>query len=201
MTTDHTTTIDRRRTLAIATAVVALLALATLAFGFRDTAYGAPVPGETYEVVEDVTGFVFDDAPVFDDGMPAYGNGFVTRGVVYEEGALEQGAGFDEDGNPTHPELVVGHWICEGYFIGDGAHTETGAWVVTSQVFDFGEEDGIDVVTTHGTELSDIGVEIDRAITGGTGVYAGATGVHSQVLEGFADDMGVQLTMTFEAAS
>lgn len=189
----------RRRTTVLATAVVAIIAIALVVLGSNTRAYGDAVPTATYEVVEDVTGFVFDEAPVHEDGAPAYGNSFVTRGVVYEQGALARGAGFDADGNPTHPELVVGHWLCEGFFIGDGARTETGPWVVTSQVFDFGDEDGIDVVTSHGTELADIGVEIDRAITGGTGEYAGATGTHTQVLEGFADDEGVQLTMSFTA--
>ena len=39
-----------------------------------------------FEVAEDATRFAFDDEPVFDDGMPGYGNPFVTQGYIYEAG-------------------------------------------------------------------------------------------------------------------
>ena len=33
-----------------------------------------------FDVAEDLSRFVHDESPVFDDGMPAYGNAFVTQG-------------------------------------------------------------------------------------------------------------------------
>ena len=150
------------------------------------------------EVSEDMSRFVFDDAPVFDDGLPAYGNSFVTQGYIYPEGTLAAGGGVNPDGSPTHPDEVLGTWTCEGFFIGDGARTESGAWVVTSQVFDFGDLDGDDTIVTQGVELSDLGVEVDRAVVGGTGEHAGAAGVQTQILEGFNEAEGVNLTVSFE---
>ncbi len=161
---------------------------------------GAEEPPLVVEVSEDMSRFVFDDAPVFDDGLPAYGNSFVTQGYIYPEGTLAEGGGVNPDGSPTHPDEVLGTWTCEGFFIGDGARTESGAWVVTSQVFDFGALDGDDTIVTQGVELSDLGVEVDRAVVGGTGEHAGAAGVQTQVLEGFNAADGVNLTVSFEPA-
>ena len=135
---------------------------------------------------------------MFDDGLPAYGNSFVTQGYIYEEGTLADGGGVNPDGSPTHPDAVIGTWTCDGIFIGDGAHTETGAWVITTQVFDFYEFDGDDTIVTHGIELSDFGVEVDRAVVGGTGEHAGAAGVQTQILEGFNAAEGVNLTVSFQ---
>lgn len=150
----------------------------------------------TFEVSEDANRFVFDEAPVFDDGLPAYGNPFVTQGYLYEEGTLAAGGGVNPDGSPTHPEAVIGTWTCEGFLIGDGAHTTEGPWVVSTQVFDFGEFDGFDVVVSHGVETPEIGEDVERAIVGGTGEHAGADGVQVQVLESFNDTEGVNLSVT-----
>lgn len=151
-----------------------------------------------FDISEDMTKFVFDDAPVFDDGMPAAGNGFVTQGYIYPAGTIADGAGVNADGSPTHPDAVLGTWICEGVLIGDGARTETGAWVVSNQVFDFGDLDGVDAITTSGIELSDIDVEVQRAITGGTGEYRSGDGEQIQVLTGFNEGGGVNLTVEFD---
>ena len=67
-------------------------------------------------------------------------------------------------------------------------------------VFDFGGFDGDDAVITNGVEISDIGVEVRRAIVGGTGEHVGAVGVQHQVLEAFNDSAGVNLSITFEPA-
>ena len=40
------------------------------------------------DIAEDGTRFVIDEAPVFDDGFPAYGNPFVTQGYIYPAGTL-----------------------------------------------------------------------------------------------------------------
>ncbi len=151
-----------------------------------------------FEIAEDATRFVFDDTPVFDDGLPSYGNPFVTQGYIYEPGTLASGGGVNPDGSPTHPDAVIGTWLCEGFLIGDGARTEAGPWVVSTQVYDFGAFDGADVVISHGIETPEIGEAVERAIIGGTGSHVGADGTQIQVLESFNDSEGVNLTITLQ---
>jgi hypothetical protein len=187
----------------LAVAAVAVAAVAAVGIG---AAFAASDDNENsdasqpfaFEVAENGTRFAFDEAPVFDDGMPGYGNPFVTEGYIYEAGTLADGGGVNPDGSPTHPDAVIGTWICEGTLIGDGARTETGPWVVSTQVFDFDDFDGDDAVITNGVEISDIGEEVQRAIVGGTGEHVGAVGVQHQVLEAFNDSAGVNLSISFE---
>lgn len=188
------------RNLTIGAVVAGALAIAGLgvASAASDDDAGEPSEAFSFEVAENGTRFAFDEAPVFDDGMPGYGNPFVTEGYIYEAGTLADGGGVNPDGSPTHPEAVIGTWICEGTLIGDGARTESGPWVVSTQIFDFGEFDGNDAVITNGVEISDIGVEVQRAIVSGTGEHVGATGTQYQVLEAFNDSAGVNLSITFE---
>ena len=148
-------------------------------------------PLAAFDVAEDISRFVFSAAPVFDDGMPAYGNGFVTQGYLYPAGTLDGGVeGTLPNGDPAFPDLVIGEWTCDGYFIGDGMRTETGALVMTRQVYGF--NDG-DVLISHGAELVDAGVTVTRAVTGGTGDYADAPAEINQVLLGMTDGYGVRL--------
>lgn len=188
----------------LAVAAVAAAAVAAVGIGAAiaasDDGYGETPEPFAFEVAENGTRFAFDEAPVFDDGMPGYGNPFVTEGYLYEAGTLADGGGVNPDGSPTHPDAVIGTWICEGTLIGDGARTETGPWVVSTQVFDFDEFDGLDVVITNGVEISDIGEEVERTIVGGTGEHVGAAGVQRQVLEAFNDSAGVNLSVTLEPA-
>lgn len=178
--------------------------LAVLAVGFGAVALARSEPADAkaktetieFDVAEDGTRFVFDEAPVFDDGLPAYGNAFVTQGYIYEAGAVADGAGVNGDGSATHPELVIGTWTCEGHFIGDGANTETGAWVVSKQVFDLGDQPGAEQIVTEGLELVDHDVAGLRPIVGGTGKYRSATGEQTQVLHGHNESEGVQLSIT-----
>jgi hypothetical protein len=148
-------------------------------------------PLAAFDVAEDISRFVFSAAPVFDDGMPAYGNAFVTQGYLYPAGTLDGGVeGTLPNGDPAFPDLVIGEWTCDGYFIGDGMRTETGALVMTRQVYRF--NDG-DVLISHGAELVDAGVTVTRAVTGGTGDYADAPAEINQVLLGMTDGYGVRL--------
>lgn len=167
---------------------MALLATTTAAFA-----------GETpmsFDVAEDITRFVFAESPVFDDGMPAYGNAFVTQGYIYEDGTLDGGAeGTLADGSPAFPNKVIGTWTCDGFFVGDGARTETGAMVITRQVFEF---DNGDILINQGAELADINVKAPRVITGGTGSFAGMSGEMAQTLLGMTDGFGVRLLIDLE---
>lgn len=187
------------RTTIVGLAVPAVLAIAVLAIAVARAAaapHDPPAREFAVEIAEDATRFAFDDAPVFDDGLPAYGNQFVTAGYIYEVGTLADGGGVNADGTPTHPEAVIGTWICEGVFVGDGAHTQEGPWVVTTQIFDFGEFDGFDVVVTHGIETPVVGEAVPRAVIGGD--HRASFRTQLQVLEGFNDSTGVNLTVELQ---
>jgi hypothetical protein len=144
-----------------------------------------------FDVAEDATRFVFDEAPVHEDGLPAYGNAFVTQGYIYEPGTLNGSNGVLKDGTPEFPEKVIGEWTCRGWFVGDGAHTESGPWVITTQLYNFGEAYGDVTLVTEGYEIADLNEAIERAITGGTGPYKAAQGEGTQILLGFNATEGV----------
>jgi hypothetical protein len=146
-------------------------------------------------VAEDLSRFVHDEAPVFDDGMPAFGNAFVTQGYVYPAGTLDGGVeGTTPEGGPAFPDKVIGTWTCDGYYVGDGFRTETGTVVITRQVIVF--DDG-DLLITQGPELAETDVAIVRAVTGGTGDYADAPAEIHQTLLGMSEGYGVRLQMEF----
>lgn len=146
-----------------------------------------------FDVAENGTRFFFADKPVFEDGMPAAGNAFVTEGYIYPSGTLDATNGVLSDGSPEFPDKVIGTWFCRGYFVGDGMHAITGPMVITTQTLNFGDEWGGVTLITEGFELIDVGVAVERAVTGGTGPYKSAHGVGQQTLLGFNGTMGVNL--------
>lgn len=151
-----------------------------------------------FDVAENATRFAFDEAPVDDNGMPAYGNPFVTQGYIYPEGTLDGNNGVQSDGKPEFPEQVIGQWICRGWFIGDGAATETGPWVITHQLYNFSDQPGRKTLMSDGYELAEPNVPIQRAIVGGTGPYKEASGQAVQTLLGFNQSEGVDLRFVLE---
>lgn len=154
-----------------------------------------------FDVAEDGTRFVLDEAPVFDDGLPAYGNGFVTQGYIFEAGTLGADDGVTADGTVAEgfADKVIGRWTCYGYFVGDGARTDPqdGAWVVTTQVYEF--DDGSTLVSV-GPENPAGGAAAARAITGGTGAHALARGEVEQLTLGHNASDGVNATFTVRLA-
>lgn len=68
------------------------------AFVALPLASSAGEPLASFDVAEDLSRFVFSPAPVFDDGMPAYGNAFVTQGYIYPAGTLDGGVELVEPG-------------------------------------------------------------------------------------------------------
>lgn len=148
-----------------------------------------------FEVAEDGNRFAFSQDRLFPDGMPGYGSAFVTQGYLYPEGTLNGTNGVLPDGTPEFPDQIIGTWTCYGWMIGDGAHTTTGQWVISTQVYQF--EDG-STLMTDGFELVDFEVPTTRAITGGTGVHRSASGEMIQTLHGFTEQMGVNLTVEFQ---
>lgn len=153
------------------------------------------------DVAEDGNSFVFDPSVAFEDGMPAYGTSFVTKGYIYPEGTLNGSNGVLEDGSPEFPDQVLGEWTCFGTFVGEGMYTETGNIVITNQVFSFYGEDSDSTIVSTGFELADIDVPVERAVTGGTGLYNGFAGTQIQSLLGFTDYMGVNLRIEIAPSS
>ncbi|MGR3512081.1 MAG: hypothetical protein ACU0GG_04905 [Paracoccaceae bacterium] len=150
-----------------------------------------------FDVAEDHTRIHMAAAPVHENGMPAHGNAFLSQGYIYPEGTLADGAvGVLEDGSPAFPDLVLGTWTCDGYFIGEGGNTTTGVWIISRQTFAF--NDGATVVT-QGTEIADIGQPNLRPVTGATGDFAGIDGGLIQTTLGFNDFWGLSATYVFEA--
>lgn len=163
----------------------------------------APAKAKTvsfdFDVSEDATRFRFDDAPVFDDGMPAAGNGFVTQGFIYEDGTLTEGDGVivdaDGDASPEFPDQVIGEWTCYGTMINGGARETEDAWVVSTQIYEF--EDGSTLISS-GSELPPGAGTQTRAITGGTGDYVGARGEIAQTSTGFNGSEGINIDFSVE---
>jgi hypothetical protein len=158
-----------------------------------------------FDVAENGTRFALDETPVFGDGLPAYGNEFITEGYVYPYGTLAVGAdgvvnGVNPDGTPEFPDKVIGRWTCRGWHVGEGAHTATGPWVVTQQLFDMDGEAGRQTLTTEGYELVDVNVPVRRAVTGGTGANASAGGEATQTFLGFNGSAGTASRHVFRLA-
>jgi hypothetical protein len=195
--------VQMRRPLAL---LVALVALGSLAFTSVAASNASPDAGSAwsrhetirFDVAENGLRFFFADAPVFEDGMPAAGNPFVTEGYLYPAGTLDGTNGVLADGSPEFPEKVIGTWFCRGYLINDGMHTTTGPMVISTQIINFGDEYGGVTLVTEGFELADVGVPVSRAITGGTGPYQLARGEVSQVFHGYNTTMGVSLSVEAE---
>lgn len=153
------------------------------------------------DVAESGPKFIFDEAPLLDSGLPAYGNSFVTQGYIYPHGTLGAHDGVNADGSPEYPNKVIGEWTCRGFFIGNGAETVTGPWVITTQHYDFYSQSGYATnkqgtrlnLVTDGYELVDIGVAGKRPITGGTGPFSRASGQADQTLLGHNASEGVNL--------
>src|SRR5262249_6365356 len=146
-----------------------------------------------FDVAENMNRFVFDKDVAFDDGMPKHGSTFITQGYIYPAGTLTESNGVLKDGSPEFPDKVLGQWTCRGWFVGDGMHAKTGPVVITTQLYNFGETFGAETLVSEGYELADVGVVVDRAITGGTGQHTGASGVARQTFLGLNASEGVNL--------
>ena len=168
-------------------------AAAATARADRDDAPTVQTKTIRFDVAEDATRFVFDEQSVDEDGLPAYGNEFITQGYIYPHGTLDGTNGVKANGEPQFPNKVIGEWTCRGWFVGDGASTKSGPWVSTTQLYDLGEKPGGKTLVTDGVEIADVGVPVKRAITGGTGPNRDARGEGAQKLLGFNESEGVNL--------
>lgn len=187
----------KQTALSIVSIVALLFIVACAPVILPASAESADVVTLEFDIVEDMNRFVFDETKVYDDGLPADGSSFITRGFIYPAGTIVDGSGMNPDGSPEFPELVIGEWICEGYMINDAGHATEGIWVFSSQIFQLGDTPGAQTLMTQGYELADVGVGIARAITGGTGEYANARGESEQTLLGLNASEGVNLRVKF----
>jgi hypothetical protein len=155
-----------------------------------------------FDVAEDMTRFAFDQTKAFEDGLPAHGSSFITEGYIYEYGTLTDSNGVLADGSPEFPDKVIGTWVCRGWFVGEAAHATDGIWVITNQIYNFGQEYGNTTIISEGYESAKVGQPLARAITGGTGQYIGAVGEAMQTLLGFNEGTeGVNLRYVLELSN
>jgi hypothetical protein len=194
---------NRNRIIVLIAAIALFIVAAAAPAAYAGLAERGRTETLSFDVAEDMTRFVFDKDVVYaEDGMPADGSSFITRGYLYPAGTLtcEDGAcdGVNEDGSPQFPDKLIGEWICSGYMINDAAHATSGVWVFSTQFFQLGTEPGAETIVSTGYELADLGVAIQRATTGGTGAYADARGQGEQTLLGFNAGQGVSLSVKLD---
>ena len=144
--------------------------------------------------------FVFDEAPTLDDGRPAYGNDFIIQGVIYPAGTVTSAGnkGLNPDGTPEYPDKVIGEWTCWGRFIGNGAGTTEGAFVMSTQVFSFGDSPDYGPMTIVTTGYEAVDGPVMRAITGGTGDLDRASGSQRQQIMAGGRNAARGLNMSHE---
>ena len=143
-----------------------------------------------FDVAEDGTRYVWSGDPKLADGMPTNGNPFVSQGYIYPEGTLTESNGIVADGSPEFPDKVLGQWTCYGWWIGDPTHVEQSAPWLTTHLFNFGGAYGEATIVTEGYSINDMDVALERAITGGTGLYTEARGVQLETNLGFNASKG-----------
>lgn len=143
-----------------------------------------------FDVAEIGSRFVPDDDP-FVDGLPAYGNSFITQGYIYLPGTLSEGNGVLPDGSPEFPERLIGNWTCFGWHTQDAATAVEGTAVVTTQIYEFSKTPGRLSFVSDGFELTfGDSTFIRRAVTGGTGPLSTVRGQVSQSFLGFPNESG-----------
>lgn len=177
--------------------VLGAFALALLLIVSMGTAVAQPESDDPsvlrFDIAEIASRYAFDESKADENGMPVYGTPFITQGYIYPEGTLNGSNGVLENGDPEFPELVLGIWICKGWAIMDSNFTEGQPAAVTNQMFQFGEVEDNNIITTEGYEMMNVEVPVTRVITGGSGEHFAVRGEQEQVLLGFTDQMGVNL--------
>ncbi len=163
-----------------------------------------------FEVAENGAKFVFDESPLDINGLPIYGNPFITQGFIYPVGTLDPNdptrdgvipimgdAGGVVDAAPEFPDLLLGIWICYGtVFAQEGFNIQSGPTVISTQLYDFKEVSG-DIskisLTSNGLELIDLDTPVQRALIGGTGPFRKARGQITQKFIGVNETGGFTL--------
>lgn len=180
---NHTTT---RTSGSIRAAALCVIAMTLAAGSLLGQPLRSPDGVIRVEIAQNFGKFSFDEAPTFDDGLPAFGNPFVVQGFIYPAGTLAGSLynGANPDGTPEFPDRVIGEWTCWGRFIGDGIRTAEAEWVMSTQVFSFEPDSGYGPKTIVTTGYETVDGTVERAVTGGTGEFVGAAGVQRQQVLG-----------------
>ncbi len=143
-----------------------------------------------FDVAEDATRFAWAGEPELADGRPVERTPFVSQGYIYPEDTLTGADGVLADGSPEFPDRVLGEWSCYGWYLGGPARAGTAPWL-TTHLFNFGGAWGEATLVSDGYSIDDLGVTLERAITGGTGPYEGARGVQRETNLGFNPTEGL----------
>jgi hypothetical protein len=144
----------------------------------------------SFDVAEDGTRFTWGGDPALASGMPDRDTPYITQGYVYPAGTLDGSNGVNPDGSPEFPDEVLGQWTCWGWWVGAGKPGETAPWI-TTHLFNFGGAWGEATLVSEGYSLDDVGVPLPRAVVGGTGPFAGVTGVQLETVLGHNASEGV----------
>lgn len=142
-----------------------------------------------FDVTEDGSRFSWSGDPTLTEGMPAGSTPYVTQGYIYPEGTLTDSNGINADGSPEFPDKVIGQWSCWGWRLAPSASADTAPWL-TTHLFNFGSEWGEATLISEGYGIDDVGVALDRAVSGGTGDYSGARGVQAETMLGVNPSRG-----------
>jgi hypothetical protein len=169
------------------------IALAFALIGHPAMAAEAKADMLRVEVAEIGSRFRLDEQYVDADGLATRGAAFLAEGYVYPAGTLScdgfacDGVIYDAAGTPSpeFPDKVMGTWICTGTHLEDAAVATSEPVSFTTQLFDLGERPGEMTLVTTGLEIPTQGMPVQRAITGGTGRYAQASGTQAQTFLGF----------------
>jgi hypothetical protein len=134
-----------------------------------------------FDVAIDVKTLNLNNNDPADKGNPRRGSTFIVYGKIFPAGTIPSGVtSFD----PNQPGSI-GTWICRGVFLADFADiftTKTAQLAFhTTQLFLFPNDEMM--VATEGFE-GNIGVNTNRVVTGGTGLFRGVTGEELQEVIG-----------------
>lgn len=169
-------------------ASAAALVLAGFLFQGSDTAARAQ-SGEArtlaFDVAIDVKTLSLNNNDPAAKGNPLRGSTFIVYGKIFPAGTIPSGvSSFDPNQAGS-----IGTWICRGVFVADYADiftTKTAQLAFhTSQLFLFPTDEMM--LETEGFE-GNVGVNTNRVVTGGTGLFRGVTGEVLQEVIGVNQD-------------
>jgi len=140
----------------------------------------------TIDVAEDMDKYVEHRTAAGEE--PVRGSQFVTEGNIYPVGTISgNGDQFDPNMAGSH-----GTWFCKGVFLVKGSEFDKSPRAVLSDQIYLLPNDRHSIATT-GAEGNGTAI---RAVTGGTGAYAGYVGEQRQEFLGFNKTGGVNLRVT-----
>ena len=157
------------------------------------------------DIAEDGTRFVIDEAPVFDDGFPAYGNPFITQGYIYPAGTLTDSNGVNPDGIARVPRQGHRRVVLPAATSSPTAPTppkDRGCSPPSSSPSATTPTPDATPSSSPATKAPRSAEIVTGAITGGTGRYATARGEADQELLGINNPelptMGINKTVELE---